>query len=300
MCTCSYASEKCYEYNAFGGFFMKLGVIDVGGGLRGAFGAGVFDYCLEENINFDYAIGVSAGSANVASYMAKQKGRNFVFYTEYLPRWEYMSVKNLVKTGSYIGLDYIYSALSDQGGDYPLDWNAIQQDEREMVVVSTDAITGKAHYFCKNDMHQDQYDPIKASCCVPVVNRPYYVEGIPYYDGGLSDPVPYQKAFVDGCDKVVLILTRPIEFRRVPKNDMIIARLLSHKYPKAAEGMANRAHVYNACVDMCEKLEEQGRVCIIAPDSIGKMKTLTKDKESIEDLYFKGYQNAKKIKKFIE
>lgn len=279
---------------------MKLGVIDVGGGLRGAFGAGVFDYCLEENINFDYAIGVSAGSANVASYMAKQKGRNFVFYTEYLPRWEYMSAKNLVKTGSYIGLDYIYSALSDQGGEYPLDWNAIQQDAREMVVVSTNALTGKPQYFYKNDMQQDQYDPIKASCCVPVVNRPYYVAGIPYYDGGLSDPVPYQKAFEDGGDKVVLILTRPKEFRRVPKNDMIIARILSHKYPKAAEGMANRSHVYNSCVDMCEKLEEQGRVCIIAPDSIGNMKTLTKDKESIEDLYFKGYQNAKKIKKFLE
>lgn len=279
---------------------MKIGVIDVGGGLRGSFGAGVFDYCLEKNIEFDYAIGVSAGGANVASYMAKQKGRNFVFYTEYFQRWEYMSVKNLVKTGSYIGLDYIYSSLSDEGGDYPLDWDAIKANGKEMVIVATNAETGAPHYFYKKDMHQDQYDPIKASCCVPVVNRPYVIEGVPYYDGGLSDPVPYQKAFMDGCDKVVLILTRPKDFRRIPKNDKVIARLLENHYPNASMGMENRAKKYNACVDACQKLEEEGKVCIIAPDSIGNMKTLTKDKESIEDLYFKGYQSAKKIETFLK
>ena len=46
---------------------MKIGVVDVGGGLRGIYAAGVFDYCMDENIKFDCCIGVSAGSANVAS-----------------------------------------------------------------------------------------------------------------------------------------------------------------------------------------------------------------------------------------
>lgn len=46
-----------------------IGVIDVGGGLRGIYGAGVFDFCLDNNINFDYGIGVSAGSANIASFL---------------------------------------------------------------------------------------------------------------------------------------------------------------------------------------------------------------------------------------
>ena len=42
---------------------MKYGVIDVGGGLRGIYGAGVLDRCLEEDLRFDLCIGVSAGSA---------------------------------------------------------------------------------------------------------------------------------------------------------------------------------------------------------------------------------------------
>lgn len=52
---------------------MKTGVIDVGGGLRGVYAAGVFDYCMDQKIQFDLGIGVSAGSANVASYIAGQK-----------------------------------------------------------------------------------------------------------------------------------------------------------------------------------------------------------------------------------
>ena len=38
---------------------MKLGFVDVGGGTRGIYGAGVFDYLMEENISGDYFIAVS-------------------------------------------------------------------------------------------------------------------------------------------------------------------------------------------------------------------------------------------------
>lgn len=278
---------------------MKIGVVDVGGGLRGSFGAGVLDYCMEQGIRFDFGIGVSAGAANISSYMANQRGRNFVFYTEYFQREQYMGVKNLIHTGSYIGLDYIYSSLSDHEGDYPLDWKTIRNDPRDMMIVATDANTGLPHYFHKYDMRQDSYDPIKASCCVPVINRPYKVNGIPYFDGGLSDPVPYEKAFEAGCDKVVVILTRPEDYRRIPKNDKIIADLLHPHYPNASLTMRNRSVVYNQQLDECEYLQIQGKVCIVAPDSIGKMKTLTKDKDSIEALYYKGYEEAKSILNFV-
>ena len=110
---------------------MKLGIVDVGGGTRGIYGAGVLDRCLDENIVFDYAIGVSAGSANCASYCAGQKGRNYVFYTDYSFRPEYMGFGNMKKTGSFIGLDYIYSDLSNSTGENPLNYEAIIQSPTE-------------------------------------------------------------------------------------------------------------------------------------------------------------------------
>ena len=61
----------------------RIGVIDVGGGFRGIYAAGVLDYCMDQEIRFDVGIGVSAGSANVVSYAAGQRGRNLTFYTGY-------------------------------------------------------------------------------------------------------------------------------------------------------------------------------------------------------------------------
>lgn len=75
---------------------MKTGIVDVGGGLRGIYAAGVLDCCLDAGIRFDMAIGVSAGSANIASYLAGQRGRNYRFYTEYAFRKEYIDRKSVV------------------------------------------------------------------------------------------------------------------------------------------------------------------------------------------------------------
>lgn len=54
----------------------KTGIVDVGGGMRGIYAAGVFDFCLDAGIRFDLGIGVSAGSANLASFAAGQSQRN--------------------------------------------------------------------------------------------------------------------------------------------------------------------------------------------------------------------------------
>ena len=54
----------------------KTGLIVEGGGMKCAYSAGILDAFIDEDITFDYAIGVSAGSANVASFLAGQRERN--------------------------------------------------------------------------------------------------------------------------------------------------------------------------------------------------------------------------------
>ena len=49
---------------------MKTGLIVEGGGMKCAYSAGVLDIFLDEGIQFDYCIGVSAGAANSASFLA--------------------------------------------------------------------------------------------------------------------------------------------------------------------------------------------------------------------------------------
>ena len=274
---------------------MKLGFVDVGGGTRGIYGAGVFDYLMEEGISGDYFIGVSAGAANGASFLANQPRRNFVFYNNYAFRKEYMSLHNYFKTGSYINLDYIFSDLSSSIGEYPLDYKTMMENPMEFEIVATDARTGKAKYFSKKDLVIDQYDPIKASCCVPVLCQPYVINKLPYFDGSLSDPIPFKRAFEAGCDKVILILTRPKDYFREKRKDKKFVRILRRNYPRLSKTFAKRYEVYNQSLREAIELEKENKIIIVAPSDIGNLKTLSQDHEQLENLYEMGRRDAKKV-----
>lgn len=279
---------------------MKSGVIDAGGGLQGVYAAGVFDYCLDEGIQFDFAIGVSAGSANITSYMAGQKKRNYTFYTEYPFRKEYMSLRNFLFKRSYLDLDYIYGTLSNSDGENPLDCQRLLNSPTELLVVATNAETGEPEYFDKSDLRLDDYSVLKASCAIPCVCHPYEVKGIPYYDGALSDPIPIEKAFSSGCDKVVLILTKPKDFVRVMGKDGFFADRIQKKYPKSARRLRKRAEQYNREAALAKRYEAEGKALIIAPDDTCGVDTLKKDRDALKRFYEKGYEDAKKIRRFLE
>lgn len=277
----------------------KIGVIDVGGGLRGIYAAGVFDWCLENGVKFDYGIGISAGSANLASNLSGQRGRNYLFYEEYSMRRQYMGAGNMLRSGSFLNLQYIYGTLSNAGCENPLDFEKMSANPMEWYMIATDATTGKPKYFTRSDMHQDDYRVLMASCCIPVACKPIVIDGIPYYDGALGDTIPLKKAFADGCDKVVLILTKPEGTVRADSTDRKLARVIRRRYPKAAEQLALRTQHYNEGIALAEQLAAEGKVLIIAPDDTCGVKTLTRDQEALKKLYSKGIRDAQAIEAFI-
>lgn len=277
----------------------KIGIIDVGGGLRDVYAAGVLDTCIELGILFDYCIGISAGSGNLLTYLAGQKGRNYRFYADYAFRKAYMSFGNFLKKRNYVDLDYPYGEISGTNGEDPVDYDAYEKTTAEYYVVACNALNGETKYFDRRDVGRDNYNIMKASSTLPIVNQPYVVGGVPYYDGGLADPVPVAKAFADGCDKVVLVLSRPREFVRIPDKDEKIAKRLKKTYPKAAAELALRYKKYNDGVALAKEYEKQGKVLIVAPDDCLGVDTLTKNKEKIAKLYQKGLEDGKCIKAFV-
>lgn len=279
---------------------MRYGVIDVGGGFRGIYAAGVLDQCLDDGIRFDVGIGVSAGSANIASYAAGQRGRNYRFYTDYAMRPSYMGVGNIIKKHEALDLDYVYGTLSNSDGEDPLDYPALRDNPIDICVVATDAQTGAPHYFGKQDFAQDNYDILKASSSLPVACQPYPIGGRAYFDGALGDCVPLDRAFAMGCDKVVLILTKPASVRRTAERDSKVAKLIRRRYPAAAEQLCRRAKHYNACVDRAEELAQQGRVLIVAPDDTCGVDTLTRKRDALDQLYHKGLKDGERIAAFVQ
>lgn len=277
----------------------KIGIIDVGGGVRDVYAAGVLETCLTQELRFDYCIGISAGSGNMMSYLAGQKGRNIRFYEEYAFRKDYISLRNYLKLRNYINLEYPYRVISGTGGENPIDYDAFERSAAEFYVVACNALTGETKYFDRRDVKRDCYDIVKASSSLPVVNRPYVIDGVPYYDGGLADPVPVRKAFADGCDKVVLVLSRPRDFVRVPDRDEKLAKRIRKKYPRAAEELCLRYKKYNDGVALAKEYEAKGKLLLVAPDDCLGVDTLTRDKARIAKLYQKGLEDGKRIRAFI-
>lgn len=269
------------------------GIIDVGGGMRDIYGAGVLDYCLDNNIKFDLCIGVSAGSANLASFLAGQKGRTYHFYAEYASRKEYMSFRNMFRNGSYFDLDYIYSYLSDEDGENPLDFDAFSKSTSDYFVVVTDAGTGQAHYLPKNSIERNNLWAIKASCAMPVACKPYCHGDNKYFDGGVAAPLPIEKAFELGCDKVYVILPRPAikknhEFSRLMKPFI-------KDYPEIVTLMSRRPEIYNSGLDDIDRYVKSGKVILISPDNDKGLNMITKNGAKLTDYYYKGYNDAERI-----
>lgn len=274
---------------------MKTCVIDTGGGLRGVYGAGVLDGFADAGKKFDVCIGISAGSANIAAFTAGQRGRNYSFYCDYSFRKEYMSADTMLKTGSYIGLDYIYRTLSNEGGENPLDFDGIKAYGGDIYVVATDMKTGGTVYFTKDDFIRNDYGIICASCAIPAVCRPYPVKGKKYCDGGVADPVPLDLALGEGCDMIYLILTRPRDFVMDSRLENAAAMLTAFKYPSVSRALKKRAEKYNDGIKRAKKLEKEGRCVIIAPDDCCGVDTLTRDRDKLDKLYKKGLADAMAI-----
>lgn len=275
------------------------GVIDVGGGLRGIYGAGVFDRCIDDGVKFDYCIGVSAGAANIASYTAGQRGRNYRFFNVYSFHKEYMGLDCLKKTGNFLNLSYVYSTLANSDGADPLDFEAFCRFPGEVKTVATNALTGQPKYFDRSDYSLDDYSILMASCCLPIACKPVVIDDVPYFDGGISDPVPIEKAFADGCDRVVLILTKPLGAQLDDRRNEAAAKLLKHRYTRTSEALAHMSEKYHSSLALALEYAECGKALIIAPSDCCGMKTLTRDRIKLDSLYHMGYDDAAAIKEFI-
>ncbi len=233
--------------------------------MKCVYNAGILDRLLDDHIKFDYVIGVSAGSANAASFLAAQRGRNLRFYTEYSKDPEYFGAKPFLRDGNLFNLSYVYGDLTNSDGSDPLDYEALMANPAEYEIVATDAESGEPHYFSKDDLIKDDYRIIMASCAMPGACQPVGVGGGMYYDGGVSDSIPVGRALFKGCDRVVALLSNPRDYVKQHEHLRGAYTLLCRQYPEIIKRL-NRRHIdYMAEKETLLSLESQGRAFVFCP-----------------------------------
>ena len=284
---------------------MKTAIIDPGGGMKGVFCAGVTDGLLDRGILFDLYAGVSAGSANLASYACRQRGHTRVFYLEYAMRPEYMSVSNFIRHHSYFDFDYIFSTLTNRDGEYPLDVEVMKNSPSQFLFVTTNALTGRPMYFDKSAVWPDQYDVFKTSCSIPWLCTTRSISRLPAADGTLSDPLPVEKVLEAGADKIVLILPSGLEAEKdgLMNSALVTMLRLSRKtgrLPGLAAAMERRPAVYNRSVSLIRQLEKEGKLLCVTPDHPHHVTPLSRNEKELEALYQDGLGQAEKIRAFLQ
>ena len=223
---------------------MKTGLVLEGGALRAIFSSGVCDALLDGNIMTDYVIGVSAGIAYGVSYVSKQSRRNLEVVTRYAPDKRYMGMNNLVDKSnrSYFGLKFAYDTIPNEL--IPFDYDTFAAYPGEVEAVVTNLNTGRADYL-PVPRHDKESRLLQATCAMPLLFPMYRINGQPYLDGGAADSIPWQRALEQGCERVLVVLTRPRSYRRKPDQMIRLIRKQYKQYPKFVRAMETRAERYN-------------------------------------------------------
>ncbi len=269
---------------------MKTGLVLEGGGCRGIYTAGVLDVFLENGIDFDGVIGVSAGAAHGCSFVSKQKGRSIDYYTKYCNDPRFMSIKSWITTGDIVGVDFSYHELPEKL--VPYDYDAFLSSGTEFYAVVTNVETAKAEYIKLNDMLAD-IDFIRASASLPYFSRIVAINGNKYLDGGCADSVPVDAFIERGFTKNVVVLTRPESYRKKPEMTFL-ADIVYKKYPEFAKLLKLRHEEYNSNIAHIAELEKEGKIFVIRPESDLNLGRIEHDAKKIKNVYDIGVNDAKK------
>lgn len=242
---------------------MKRGLVLEGGALRGLFSAGVIDVMMENGIDYEGVIGVSAGSNFGCNYKSHQPGRVIRYNVRFANDPRYMGMRSLLTTGNLVGAEFAYHYMPLELDVF--DIATFESDPMEFYLVCTDCLTGEPVYYRMDKVDYDSLEWLRASASMPLVTRPVKVGGRVLLDGGISDSIPLEHFQGMGFDRNVVVLTRPRSYRKEPAK-LWPYRLLMRRYPAITQAMARRHEMYNSQLDYVEREEKAGRIFVIAPD----------------------------------
>lgn len=271
---------------------MKKGLVLEGGAMRGLFTAGVLDVLMENKIEFDSCIGVSAGAAFGCNFKSGQIGRAIRYNTRFCKDKRYCSVRSLIKTGDIFGAEFCYHTIPEKLDKF--DVEAYDNSNIKFYVVCTDVYTGKPVYHLCDKVDNDAYEWFRASASMPMVSKPVKVGGMTLLDGGMSDSIPLEFMVNKGLDKNLVILTQPRDYTKEKASAMGLMKLSLRKYPNMIKCIADRHEMYNKQREYVFEKEKSGEAFIICPEEKLPIGRIEHDEAVLRKVYEIGKKTAEK------
>ena len=275
---------------------MKIGIALEGGGMRGMYTAGVLDILSDKGVHPDVMTGTSAGAIFGINFASGQRGRTIRYNKKYMPDRRYISLESLIKTGNLVNQEFGCKELPLKLD--PFDEVAFEESGIRFFATITNMRTGKAEYIeIKNCL--EQVDVLWASAALPIITRPVEWHGEKYLDGGLADNIPMQKCVDEGCDKIIVVLTRPYGYvKREPLEP--ICKLVYQDYPNLLETINHRNRTYNRYLAHINQLEAEEKIFVLRPSRNMLIKRLERNAHRLQELYDLGVKDCRKQWKALE
>lgn len=261
---------------------MKIGIVCEGGAMRGVYTTGVLQSFLDANFMADLLVGVSAGASNGISYVSRQSGRLLRTNVDYIGDKRYLSFSSYLRTKSVFGWDFIFGEIPEKLD--PFDYDSFRANPCDFLAGATNIETGRCHFFGKDDI-AEKLMVLRASCSMPFFAPIIEFQGMHLLDGGVSDPIPVDRAMQEGCDKVVVILTRERGFKKKRESFGPLLHTAYRKYPKLIQAMDTRHLAYNHALARVQRLEQEGRAIVVAPENPLPIGRFAQDRDNMMFAY---------------
>ena len=266
---------------------MKIGLVLEGGAMRGMYTAGVLDTFLDKDFWVDGIISVSAGALFGVNYPSRQKGRAIRYNKKFISDKRYISFKSLASTGNIVNKDFAFYEVPFKYDVF--DNKTFKESDIDFYVAVTNLQTAQAEYVKLIDPLA-QMEVLRATSAMPYVSRPVEIDGIPYLDGAIADSIPVEQMKKLGYDKIIVILTRTLDYRK-SKPMTWIAKWFYRHYPHFADAVNQRYAMYNRQFENVIKLAEKGDIFVIRPSVDLKIKRIEKDPNKLQAMYELGMKD---------
>jgi predicted patatin/cPLA2 family phospholipase len=268
---------------------MRVLVLE-GGGMRGAYSAGVLEAFSEAPaLSFESVVACSAGACVAASYLAGQPRRNRQVYLDYLDGGKLVRIRRLFEGRSVMDVDYL--AFDVTLRLCPLDIEALRRSPTRLYIGVTDCETGDCRYLTNHE--DDVVTAIRATCSLPFFSRtevPY--QGRRYVDGGVADPVPIEKAIALGGTDLILVLTSSIE-RRGERSRLSVFDPLFSSSPAIRKSLRERHLRYREAARVLKSPPPGVRISVVRPSRPLPVKRTTTRRPRLAEACDLGYQDGR-------
>ncbi len=258
--------------------------------MRGAWAAGVLAFLYEQGRRqYDFVYAASSGACSAAYFVAGMFEPGLSIWREHACK--VVRKSNLLRRKPIIDVAYLVDHIFRQ--HVPLSVAALQKAPTRFFIVLTDCHTGEPVYFHVCD--DRVFAALRATTTMPLGTCGYdYVDGHPFADGGVSDPIPIQRALRDGATDITVVLTHNYRFRLKPLPRWL-GWVAYPAFPKVARAWtAGQCLKYNAAIDLMKKPPAGVRLQVFRPIRPLPVGALTSARKRIEAALALGHDEALK------